>query len=61
VGNGFTKIEEAKQVFEHVIARMLGYQLFGNFVGVVTFSDSTKIKTTLEISRLKKQGFEKMT
>jgi hypothetical protein len=59
--NGFSKLDETKQVFKNVVGRMLGYQLVSNFIGVVTFSDRSKVRVTRELSRLNKQEFKNMT
>jgi ubiquitin-conjugating enzyme/von Willebrand factor type A domain-containing protein len=56
--NDLTKLDETKQVFANVIARMIGYQLNRNFIGVVTFS--TMVKRVHELSRINKQEFHGM-
>ncbi|KAH0565588.1 hypothetical protein GP486_001021, partial [Trichoglossum hirsutum] len=50
--NSFRKMDETKQVFANVIARMLGYHLSNNYVGVVAFSDANKVEVTMELSRI---------
>jgi hypothetical protein len=59
--NSFSKLDETKQMFENVVGRMLGYQLMGNFIGVVTFSYRDQIRVTREISRIDRDEFQKMT
>jgi hypothetical protein len=52
--NSMSKLTEAKQVFENVIARMVGYHLISNYVGLVTFSSPSRIHVSMELSRLSK-------
>ncbi|KAH0538551.1 hypothetical protein FGG08_004884 [Glutinoglossum americanum] len=53
--NGLRKLDEAKQVFENVIARMVGYHMVSNYVGVVTFSSRNAVDISMELSRLSKE------
>jgi Ubiquitin-conjugating enzyme/von Willebrand factor type A domain len=50
--NDFTKLAEIRQVFENVIARMRGYHLLSNFIGVVTFASKDHINITTDITQL---------
>ena len=52
--NDFNKLLEIKQVFQNVIARMVGYHLLSNYVGVITFSDKNLVTVTTELTQLSK-------
>lgn len=54
ITNTFRKVDEAKQVFENVIARMVGYHLV-NYTGLVTFGSRNEIAVRKPLGRVQKE------
>ena len=54
ITNTFRKFDEAKQVFENVIARMVGYHL-ANYTGLVTFGSRDQITVRKPLGRVQKE------
>lgn len=50
--NNLDKLSETKQVFQNVIARMVGYHLLINHIGVITFSNRNLVTVTTELTQL---------
>jgi hypothetical protein len=52
--NAISQLDEAKQVFRHFIARMVGYHLVNAHIGLVTFSYEQQIEIAKELSKVRR-------